>query len=60
MLKRMLYRQVRIQRGGQGVWTPPGKSLVIWVSIENEQLDHPWKKLDPLSKMLDPLWNLEK
>ena len=41
--------------GGQGVWTPPppGKSQVIWVSIENKQLDPPppppppWKKLEP-------------
>ena len=40
--------QVRIQRGGQGVQTPPpGKSQVIWVSIGNKQLDPPWKKLDP-------------
>ena len=42
-------------KGGQGVRTPPppGKSLVIWVSIGNKQLDPPppWKKLDPL-------WNL--
>ena len=34
--------QVRIQRGGQGVRTPPGKSQDIWVSIGNKQLDpHP-------------------
>ena len=52
--------QVRIQRGGQGVRTPPGKSQVIWVSIGNEQLDPSWKNLDPPWKMLDPLWNLEK
>ena len=44
--------QVRIQRGGQGVRTPPGKSQVIWVSIGSKQLDPPpWKKLDP-----PPLW----
>ena len=48
-----LYLQVPIQRGGQGVRTPPGKSQVIWVSIGNKQLDPPWK-------MLDPFWNLEK
>ena len=39
--------QVRIQRGGQGVQTPPGKSQVIWVSIENKQFDPLWKKLNP-------------
>ena len=41
--------QVRIQRGGQGVQTPPGKSQVKWVTIGNKQLDPPppWKKLDP-------------
>ena len=35
--------QVLIQRGGQGVRTPPGKSQVIWVSIGNKHraLDHP-------------------
>ena len=44
--------QVWIQRGGQGVRTPPppGKSQVIWVSIGNKQLDLPWKKLDPPGK----------
>ena len=26
----------------------PEKSQVIWVSIGNKQLDHPWKKLEPL------------
>ena len=35
------YSQVQIQRGGQGVQTPPGKSQVIWVSIGNKQLDPP-------------------
>ena len=35
--------QVRIQRGGQGVRTPPGKSQVRWVSIGNKQLDPPGK-----------------
>ena len=42
--------QVRIQRGGQGVRTPPppGNSQVIWVSIGNKQLDPPPpEKLDP-------------
>ena len=55
--------QVRIQRGGQGVRTPPGKSQVIWVSIGNKQLDPPLEKVGPPPppwKMLDPLWNLEK
>ena len=33
------YVQVRIQRGGQGIRTHPGKSQVIWVSIGNKQLD---------------------
>ena len=48
--------------GGAGGPDPPGKSQVIWVSLGNKQLDHPWKKLDPPPpwKMLDPLWNLEK
>ena len=47
--------------GGQAVWTPPGKSQVIWVSIGNKQLDPPpWKKFDLPWIMLDPLWNLEK
>ena len=56
----LIQGQVRIQREGQGVRTPPGKSQVIWVSIGNKQLDPPWKNLDPLWKMLDPLWNVEK
>ena len=55
--------QVRIQRGGQGVRTPPppGKPQVIWVSIGNKQLDPPppLEKVGPPWKMLDPLWNLE-
>ena len=44
-----------IQRGGeQGVRTkPPGKSLVIWVSLGNKQLDH-LKKLEPLLKNVEP------
>ena len=35
--------------GGTGGPDPPGKSQVIWVSIENKLLDPPppWKKLDP-------------
>ena len=28
--------QVRIQRGGQGVWTPPEKSQVIWPGFYRE------------------------
>ena len=24
-----------------GGWDPPGKSQVIWVSIENKQMEHP-------------------
>ena len=51
--------QVRIQRGGQGVRTPPGKSQVIWVSIGNKQLDPPWKKLDPLGKCWTPSGTLK-
>ena len=53
--------QVRIQRGGQGVRTPPppGKSQVIWVSLGNKLLD-PLENVGPPWKMLDPLWNLEK
>ena len=51
--------QVRIQRGGQGVRTPPpppGKSQVIWVSIGNKQLDPPWKKVGPpLENVRPPL-----
>ena len=49
--------QVQIQRGGQGVWTPPGKSQVIWVSIGNKQLDPP----PPLEnvEMLDPSGTLK-
>ena len=44
-------RQVRIQRGGQGVRTPPpGKSQVVWVSIGNKQLDPP----PPLEKVGPP------
>ena len=46
-------RQVRIQRGRQGVRTPPGKSQVIWVSIGNKQLDPP-----PLEKVGPPLENV--
>ena len=46
--------QVLIQRGGQGIWTPHGKSQVIWVSIGNKQLDPPWKKLDPLENVGPP------
>ena len=38
-----------ILRGGQGVRTPPGKSQVIWVSIENKLLDPP-----PLEKVGPP------
>ena len=47
----MTAAQVRIQRGGQGVRTPPppGKSQVIWVSIGNKQLDPP-----PLEKVGPP------
>ena len=38
---------------GAGVRTPFGKSQIKWVSIGNQQLDTPWKKLDPI-------WSLEK
>ena len=57
----LVEKQVRIQRGGQGVRTPPGKSQVIWVSIGNKQMD-PLEKVGPPPpwKMLDPLWNLGK
>ena len=60
----ILPTQVWIQKGGQGVWTPPAKSQVIWVSIGNKQLDPPppLEKVGPPPppwKMLDPLWNLE-
>ena len=41
--------------GGQGVRTPSGKSQIIWVSIGNKQLDTPWKKLDPLEKIVPHL-----
>ena len=44
----------RIQRGGQGVWTPPGKSQVVWVSIGNKKLDPP----TPLEKVGHPLENV--
>ena len=40
----------------------PGKSQVIWVSIENKQLDPPpptWKKLDPPGKCLNPSGTLK-
>ena len=37
--------------GGQGVRTPSGKSQIKWVSIGNNQLNTPWKKLDPLEKI---------
>ena len=40
--------------GGQGVWTPSGKSQIKWVSIGNKQLDTPWKKLDPPGKNWTP------
>ena len=34
---------------------PTGKSQVIWVSLENKQLDpHPRKSWTPSWKMLDP------
>ena len=54
---------MRIQRGGQGVRTPPGKSQVIWVSIGDKQLPPPLEKVGPPPppwKMLEPLWNFEK
>ena len=42
--------------GGQGVWTPPGKSQVPWVATGNKQLDPPpWKKLDLLENVRPPL-----
>ena len=45
---REIFSQVRIQRGGQEVRTPPpGKSQVIWVSIGNKQLDPPVKSWIP-------------
>ena len=50
----VLDSQVRIQREGQGVRTPPGKSQVIWVSIGNKQLDPTWKKLDPPLENVGP------
>ena len=50
--------QVRIQRGGQGVRTPPGKSQVIWVSIGNKQLDPPGKSWTPPGNF-GPLCNFE-
>ena len=54
--------QVWIQRGGQGVRTPPPpeKLQVIWVSIGKKQLDTLEKVGPPLWKMMDPLLNLEK
>ena len=45
---------MRIQRGGQGVQTPSGKSQIKWVSIGNKQLDTPWNKLDPPGKNWTP------
>ena len=45
--------------GGKGVQTPPGKSQVIWVSIGNQQLDPPWKKLDPPGKCWTPSGTLK-
>ena len=46
-------------RGGLGGPDPPGKSQVIWVSLDTPT---PWKKLDPLLpsviKPLDPLCKL--
>ena len=36
--------------GGTGSPDPPGKSQVIWVSIENKQLDPPGKSWTPLEK----------
>ena len=46
---------MRIQRGGQGVRTSPGKSQVVCVSIGNKQLEPPWKKVDPLENFEPPL-----
>ena len=44
--------------GGQGVQTPtpPGKSQVIWVSVVNNQLGPPLKKLypSPLLENVEP------
>ena len=51
--------QVRIQREGQGVRTPPGKSQVTWVSIENKQLDPPWKSWTPPGKCWTPSGTLK-
>ena len=52
--------QVRIQSGGQGVRTPPGKSQVIWVTIGNKQLDPPppWKMLDPSGTLKNDIFYL--
>ena len=46
-----LLTQVRIQRGGQGNRTAPGKSQVIWVSIG----DPPGKSWTPLENVGPPL-----
>ena len=44
--------------GGTGVQTPPGKSQVIWVSIENKQLNPPpeksWTPLENVGPPLEP------
>ena len=48
-------------KGGSGGPDPPGKPLVIWVSIGYKLLNPPGKSWTPPPwKMLDPLWNLEK
>ena len=45
--------------GGTGVWTPPGKSQVIWVSIGNKQLDPPGKVGPPPGKCWAPSGTLK-
>ena len=46
---------------GRGPDTPLGKSLFIWVSIGNKQMDIPGKSLTPPPHLENcgPLWNLE-
>ena len=43
----MLFMHAQILTGGQGVWVPPGKLQVIWVSIGNKQFVLPLKNVGP-------------
>ena len=59
-INKLSRQHARIQRGEGCPDLPPGKSLVIWVFIGNEQMDLPlsWRKLDPTGQCWAPLWKI--